>query len=317
MIIGHCEVGPLGPFIYSFHMPLFFFVAGYFLKIRPIAQEIQLSLKRLVVPYAFTAFCICVAAFVTDMTHYTWADGSYTQQTAIKYLLGFKNEYAPKWIVGTIGVPWFILAMFWARLVAVFLVSKIKSVKLLCIIFFVLAVIGMGLYKFAFVPYCFSQGLVASSFIYMGCLVKNFQIFEENKIKRVFPFLLLLWFYSWSQGGVGMVSCWFSTGFVFGLFGALGAFIALFAIAKSLYNKESLFWRTLHFWGRYSLVIYCVHSVEYSASNWKAFALLHHIPLEHFGLFQISARMAIAFGFSLLLLKIRPLREQIFQIKMT
>lgn len=114
-----------------------------------------------------------------------------------------------------------------------------------------------------------------------------------------------------------MADCIFGTGYVFGVFGALGAFFALYSSVKRLYNKESLFWRVLLFWGRYSLIIYCVHAIEKDVINWKAFALLHHIPLNHFGMFQLCSRFTLIFLFTLLILKIKPLREGIFQIKTT
>lgn len=324
MVVGHCEVGPLGPFINSFHMPLFFFVTGYFLKIRPIGIELKLSSKRLLVPYAFTALCICIAALCEDISHYTWADGSHTQGTIIKYLLGFKGEVSPEWLVGAIGVPWFILAMFWARIILVtglLVLTRMKGVDptkkdmLLCLATLVLGIVGLTLQKNVFVPFCIPQGLLATGFIYAGYLIKKHNVLDGPVLKQIFPFVTLVWLYSWSQGGVGMSSCWYPTGQIFGMVGALGAFIALFAIVKKLYDRKVLLWRCIHFWGRYSLVFYCVHAIEHSCSNWKAFALLHHIPLEHFGLFQVSIRLTIAFVFTLFLLKIKPIREQIFQIK--
>lgn len=33
VVLGHCAMRPLVDFVYLFHMGLFFFVSGYFLKI--------------------------------------------------------------------------------------------------------------------------------------------------------------------------------------------------------------------------------------------------------------------------------------------
>ena len=112
-----------------------------------------------------------------------------------------------------------------------------------------------------------------------------------------------------------MASGTFPTGFVFGLLGALGAFFTLYIIVKKFYTKTSLIWRTALFCGRYSLVIYCVHAIEFDSFNWRAIAILHHIPLNHFALFQITIHTTIIFVLTFIILKIKPLREGIFQIK--
>ena len=317
VILGHSEIGVLYPFIHSFHIPLFFFISGFFLKLRPIREEISLSFKRLIVPYIFTAFCICFIAFCKDLSNYTWSDGSHTQLTILKYLLGFKGKTEPDWLVGTISVLWFVLAMFWARVIAVLLIGKIKSIPSLSFIFLFFGILGIYLEPNVFVPYCIPQGLSAAGCIYIGYLVKKFNILTTINKSIAFPFFLILWLYSWDNHGVAMVDCIFRTGYVFGVFGALGGFFALYSAVKKLHDKKSLFWRVLQFWGRYSLVIYCVHAIDKDVINWKAFALLHHIPLHLFGLFQIPSRLALVFLFTLLILKIKPLREGIFQIKTT
>ncbi|WP_458449400.1 acyltransferase family protein [Fibrobacter sp.] len=316
MILGHCEVYPLYPFIYSFHMPLFFFVAGYFLKIRPFRDELRLNVRRLIVPYFFSAICISVIAVCVDLSNYAWADGSFSQGFIIKLLLGYNGVVAPEWLKGDIGACWFILAMFFARCITVSLVSKIKSVKILCFIIFFLGILGIFLERFFFVPYCIPQGLSAVGFIYVGFLVKKYRLLEVDRIKKIIPFFLLLWLYCWIQKGtISMVHCRFPTGYVFSLFGALGAFFTLYVVVKNLYRKESLFWKIIHWGGRYSLVIYCIHCIEVNLSNWRGFAVLHHIPLEHYPFFQILMRMIIAVGFALIVLKIKPLKEHVFQIR--
>jgi len=315
VILGHCLKGQIEDFAHTFHIPLFFFVAGHFLKTRTVREEIHLSIKRLIIPYIFAAFCTCIIALLKDLSNYTWADGSYSQGVILKFLFGFRGECSPHFFHDTINILWFILTMFFARCFAVFFINKIKSVKVLCLLFFFLGILGLLLEKFIFVPYCIPQGLYAASFIFTGHLVKKFRILNSNAIKIFFPSLFILWLYSLTQGGIGMASGTFPTGFVFGLLGALGAFFTLYIIVKKFYTKTSLIWRTALFCGRYSLVIYCVHAIEFDSFNWRAIAILHHIPLNHFALFQITIHTTIIFVLTFIILKIKPLREGIFQIK--
>ncbi len=314
MVIGHCELpGSWGHFISSFHMPLFFFVSGYFLKPRAVLEEVKLSCKRLLVPYCFTAVFICLGALIEDIQHYTYADGSHTKNTIIAYLLGLRSDFVFD-DYGHVGVLWFILALFWSRIIVVSLLRYVKSQNVQLTIVFVLAFVGIFLSREIPVPYCIFQSFGASGFVYVGYLMRKYEFFEQRNLSRCFPFLLMVWFYCLTESYVSMVSVGFALGYIFDMVGAAGAVALLHVVVKNM-NNGSFFWRTLNFWGRYSLVIYCVHSVEFALSNWKAFALLNHIPLAHFTLFQISARMLIAFAFTLLLLKIKPVRQQVFQIE--
>ena len=315
MIVGHCKIGPLKAFIFSFHMPLFFFIAGYFFLIRPLRKEIYLNIKRLIIPYIFIALCVCFCSLCEDVYNYTWADGSHTQEQIIAFLFGFRGHVAPDWLTGCIIAPWFILAMFWARIINNILMQRIKSIFLLCTIFITLAIIGIILNEFLFIPFCIPQGLCAAGFLFIGVLTKKYGLLDSFFCKKILPILIALWFYGWIQNGIEMIDCAFPIGYIFNLLGALGAFCTLYTFVKNSYIKESLFWKGFHFCGRYSLVIYSVHSVEQSITNWTAFAITHHIPMEHFGLVQVPIRIAIAISITLLLLKIRPIREQIFQIK--
>ena len=314
VIVGHCEVGYLHSFIYSFHIPLFFFVSGYFLKNRPVRDEIRLNLKRLIFPYTFTAICICIVAVGKDLSNYTYADGSYTQRIIITCLIGFMGKNAPQHM-DNIGTPWFFLALFWARTSAVLIINKIKSIKFLCAVVLFLSMVGMVLEKFFFFPFCIPQGLYALSFVYVGYIFRTKDLFNSTSIKFIFPFFLILWFFSLAQNGVNFAEGQFPTGYIFGLFGAIGAIITLYITIKHLYYKESILWHIVNFCGHYSLIIYSIHAIEVKSCNWKAFALLHHIPLNHFTLFQISVRMIVVFTFTYIILKIRPIRSGVFQIR--
>lgn len=316
VIVDHCNLSPyFDAFIDSFHMPLFFFVAGYFFKERTLKAELSLSFKRLIVPYIFVAFCVCLIAICTDLFHYAWADGSYSQGKIVSYLMGYNGQVNPNWLSGDNGMLWFILAMFWARFLMCFFVRKIKSAFLLGFLLFLLGIIGIILNKFFTVPFCIPQGMCATGFVFTGYLLKKNNVLETSLSSKLIPFLGVLWLCSIGFRGVAMFKCSFPTGYIFGLCGALGGWISLHVIAKNYFNVESVLWRFFHFCGKYSLVVYCVHAVEYASCNWKFFSLLLHIPLDNFELFQLAGRLIVIFFFTMVLLKIKPVREQIFQIK--
>ena len=315
VIMGHSGVGPLRAFIFSFHMPLFFFITGYFLKVRPLSREIGLNLKRLIVPYIFSAACIFVIAAYRNYVDDTWDNFSYTKDFIVKFLLGFKGNAAPEWINGTIKTFWFIWAMFWARSFVVFLLGKFQSTKVLCVTFLFLGLLGVFLGENFFVPYCVPLGMSATGFIYVGYLVNRYNLLNSTKTLDFFPVFLICWLYNWMQGGMDMALFWYPSGYVFNLLGALGAFFALFKFVKTFYHKESVFWQIVYFCGRYSLVVYCVHAIDENLNDWLFFVSRLQIPFEYRNVVLLLTRLIITFIIALLILKVKFLRKNIFQIK--
>ena len=259
--------------------------------------------------------CIFFIVAIRNYLDNAWDDISYTRNYAIKFLLGFKGGTAPDWINGTIMTFWFVWAIFWARCMVVFFLNKVRSEIVLCVLFFFLGLLGVFLGENVFIPYCIPLGFSAASFVYVGYLVNQYKLLESANIIKFFPFLGVCWLYSWWQGGIDIALFWYPSGYIFGLLGALGAFFALFKFANSFYYKESLFWRIICFWGRYSLVIYCVHAIDENLNNWHFFALGCNIPIEYRDVFVFFVRLLITFIIAVILLKIKLLREGVFQIR--
>lgn len=63
MIIGHCGQIPYMPyrhFIFTFHMPLFFIISGFFYKKKDIAMSLKSDAKHLLLPYLLSCGMIVV-----------------------------------------------------------------------------------------------------------------------------------------------------------------------------------------------------------------------------------------------------------------
>lgn len=314
VIVGHCDIGRLHPFIDSFHMPLFFFITGFFLKNRSVIEDVRISVKRLFVPYVFVVCSICVVELLVNLVN-----GSFlvtdTLRLLPKYLLCVRDDHSPEWLIGDIGILWFLPAMFWGRSLVSLLVNNVKSMKIQCILVVSFVLLGMLLHKYVFVPYCIPQGLFAAGFIYVGFITNYFDVLNKPKAKRLLPVLILLWVYSSSQGGLSMVCCWFSTECISGTLGAYGMFFALYLTAKRFSVIDLHFLNAISFWGRCCIIVYCVHAIEMNFFNWNAIAKYFMIPSGFFALFQIPMRITIVLIISLVLIKIKLLRKKVFQIK--
>ena len=101
MVAGH-TLGPesiLHNYIYAFHMPLFFLIAGYFVKPKNNVENIVSSFDRLIKPFLFICF---IVVLINALHHY------YNTHTI--------NLSYDKIIRG-VGPGWFLLALFWGRII--------------------------------------------------------------------------------------------------------------------------------------------------------------------------------------------------------
>jgi fucose 4-O-acetylase-like acetyltransferase len=118
VIVGHTSGIPdlLSRFIFSFHMPLFFILSGYFTKeCVDLKKATVKDAKSLLVPYVLTCGITIVLAMLRAWVFgqnpinelMTWAHAS---------LYGSGTLIAD-WAEGTriIGAIWFLLALFFAR----------------------------------------------------------------------------------------------------------------------------------------------------------------------------------------------------------
>ena len=62
VILGH-QYLPIGHFIYSFHMPLFFLISGYLYYKKEIKESLVKDFRRLIIPY----FIGCVFVVSQDV----------------------------------------------------------------------------------------------------------------------------------------------------------------------------------------------------------------------------------------------------------
>ena len=119
MFHGACVLPPtLSYIIGSFHVPLFFILAGFFSKTYTdnILNTISRYFKRLCIPYFVSAFVIIaynallafkrheLGLFTGILGSYLWADTF----GIISSSMGFPKDMG-------VGPVWFLLALFWAK----------------------------------------------------------------------------------------------------------------------------------------------------------------------------------------------------------
>lgn len=272
MIWVHCKTAEISHFAYTFHMPLFLFVSGYFYKFRKIKQELSMDFQRLIVPYLFTCLVMVMLAFVffdglaydsmtrTALFSSLWGGATYGQLFDIPERL-------------FIGPLWFLLGLFWTRLLACVLFRFIKNDFVCGAIIFVLAIVAKCFFEvYGHVPLSFVQAFGCLGFFYMGCLSKKYNLLDADKMKVLFPFCCLCWLYCMTFSSLALHKCRYEGFYILDILGAWGVFCILFILVKNIYSEDNWFWKIILFIGRNSIVVLCVHAVDHCMLNrWSSF----------------------------------------------
>lgn len=193
MIIGHLT-GFGRQFIFSFHMPLFFIIAGFLFRPQNLASATKKDFHRLIIPYFITAIALLIfyiAAYLikNDLDISRWF-------------------YAPLWgsgavhnapIMGdfySIGAVWFLWALFWCRFIFQIFSNIIKNLILLGAVCLSISLTSILIDNYIIsLPLSFLPGSAAIIFYYAGYVIQKLGGF--NEIKWYYALcLVLLWIVS-------------------------------------------------------------------------------------------------------------------------
>jgi fucose 4-O-acetylase-like acetyltransferase len=117
MVVGHSFYPEKGSIdwmtknlIYSFHMPLFFFVSGYLTKYKDekFIQFLKRQVKSLLIPYVF----FNVVCFIIGLPISKFAIDN---NRVIDTFIGGGHSFA--------GATWFLLSLFWIKILNHFVVQ--------------------------------------------------------------------------------------------------------------------------------------------------------------------------------------------------
>lgn len=199
IVAGHFGNGPINQFVFTFHVPIFFLISGYFMKPIEDITFIKKKAKQLLFPYSITCgFVILGAALSTIIT----TQGFSQVISTVKYwflaaVYGSGTiEYNGSFHIGIIGALWFLPALFFSLVMVQYLIKHQYSTVFVIICSY----IGYKTTNLFWLPLSIQSGLFASIFVYCGYMLKEKQILE----KPVSPVL--------AEGGrfYGLYACYFA-----------------------------------------------------------------------------------------------------------
>ena len=246
IVIGHNVVPQwFHDWIYSFHVPLFFIVSGYFYRQRSLAETLGKIWKQLLLPMLVTIFVAQVALAILFLRHGIW-QGPTLEQWISDILLMRQ--------IGT-GM-WFLLALGWGKLFLCLLhkmgdtILPIAVIVLFLLSFYLRSEVYM-------VPWSLLRGLSVPFYLYIGMLLNKYSVLEKISTLPFFLFALCIisiaWLFPFNMQA--MI-------YHFGLLSVLMACVislSVLVIVKKLSEWSDLPKRLFHFAGLNSLFILCIH----------------------------------------------------------
>lgn len=200
VILGHLGIYNINRVVFTFHMPIFFLISGYFISIRYSFEEFQRrKIKGILWPYLFTCFLICILSIPVnyflhqDILHnmLKWVCGSFYGAGIPDVPIIFKN-YSP-----FIGALWFLLAFFWGALITRKIIDVSKNDMQSMFIVSILFYIGWKTSESIWLPFDIQAGLTSTLFILIGYLAKKHEIFSCKTSKLLI--LLLIFISIWNM----------------------------------------------------------------------------------------------------------------------
>lgn len=290
MLIGHWPGCPhwLHQFIYSFHMPLFFLVAGYFTHVAENRQEAwaatKKNAKRLLLPFAFTQLMLIGWGAIQ-----VFAKGNVDMlyPPILSLIWGGGNGISFHGYEIYVGPMWFLVALFWTKSIFSWLSSIIHDGWLIisCLLLSALSIFAFR-YCHSFLPWNIGQGLSCLLFVSIGWWVRNHQV-----PKWLFLVCLLCWPIAVCLSGMEVSECKYQY-YPLDILGACGGTICIYWLSKQL-AKVRFLARPLAWCGVYSLVILCFHNFEWFSAI--AYSLVIHSPFSLDGNAMVVFRYALVF----------------------
>ena len=263
MIMAHIGFGSLFDYyIHAFHMPMFFFVSGFFYKSDSPDKFFKQKIKTLIIPYVFYTFIIYIGWKVIC--------GNPDDSLIIIFLYMNSTPFVA-------AALWFLTALFIANVIYWLIQTLFNSDIYISIVAFLIALCGNIIQYFFAKPsiFAFDAGLVGVGIMHLGFLCRNrrTRVIEKimnlnwNEIIIAFVLLSALIFINskvnMREGKYGIIPLFWIN--------SAGMCIILWNTARKLietWNKNNLKNRAIDYLysvimniGRRSLVFLCLNQV--------------------------------------------------------
>lgn len=265
IILGHFHIGEVDRFVYTFDVPLFFIITGYFINEKtPFKDFVKRKVQTLAIPYFITGIAILILGTITGFFN----SGSLVQSATYwlnAVLYGSGSSYETPFTINEIGPIWFLWATFFASILVKLILKADYRIRP----FIVAAAFAAGYFSSKYLfwfPLSIQSGLCASLFVYIGYLFKKYneRIKNLNIAVKIIGFIAAAAVWVWfiiDFRSFWLVRCDFGRG-IPDILRSLCACVAVFAISFFIDKFVKPVSKVLSVVGKNSIFILCVHAIE-------------------------------------------------------
>lgn len=268
IIAGHGSNQSVNSIVFTFHVPLFFLISGYFFHpSTDVASTTRKRCTRLIAPYILCSLaCSLGNGLVCALRGNPQESWNALTDMFIRALYGSGSPTSPVLGIGPIGAIWFLLALFWALLMYEFIADKKWASPV---------VLGLFAVGFAtrgwWLPLSIQPALCAIVFVHIGYLAKQNQNLwrPEGKVSPAIPIAaVVVWLVAYTFDGNGMsLARNFFDNVPVNIIGAVAGTIVVLTVALA-FSKVPILNHALELFGRNSLVVMCFHLFDLNVIPW-------------------------------------------------
>lgn len=308
VIVGHTvpNPSPLRHAIFSFHMPVFFILAGYTFRPKPWRELLSGSVSRLLAPYVVLALAWQVPTFLMSGVSLT----SGTLVAGLQTLVFASGVDVPGLGVAAVGMAWFLAALFTSRLLfnALMLLFDGREVGVVCqgSACVVIAFCGLSVSRFLgfYLPLDLDLSCYIVLLMWVGYTVRHRGLEPSVDKPLLFIGAGVAWFVLAALSGLELSSRRVD-GFVIATIAALAGSYCVCWVSMAIEKMKDIpileaFERGLVFCGQASLAIFAIHAVDWFIP-WQTMPLLISLPASW--LFASIVRCACDIGLAYVIKK--------------
>ena len=287
MIVGHCLIpDALHDAIYLFHIPMFFFIAGFFFKPAPVRSRLRSDARRLLFPYVVCVLLVSIRYGIDSVR--IGSTDVLIRFLVTSVVVGPDIDFS-KWIDLAVGPIWFLFSLFWCRTILNLLLRWRYG-------FVVSMLIGVGcccMGQRVQLPFGLMQGMAGLFFAGAGYLAgQHRDVFQRRRLLPVAIVCALPAVFIPSMDMHPGIYPYYALNLVVSL-AACGLLWNVFYIAESATFRglEFLSWA-----GRFSLLILMVHYFEFMTFYW--YEKFSFLPAFGIVIVRVCVDLAVSFGLS-------------------
>ena len=295
IVAGHLFDGFIYLFVFTFHVPVFFLIGGYFYC--SDRAKLKGRIQRLLKPYLFTVLAVAVLDVVRALIRGLYV-GSMPGFQKIGELIfhwilaglygsGSRRDFF-SFNLPVIGSIWFLLAYVWVLIFMELMQaqtgklddckkSRVEIAEVLA-----LFLVGFWSARITWLPLSLQAGCVSLLFFYLGHLEKQ-DLHRLVRNKVVIAVSCVVWgiavVFSVRHDFMSLVRCAFPD-LPINILGACAAELVLLSVAETLENHDLLprarAW--MEWIGRNTLPFLCFHLIEMKIFPWTLFDRLGWNP---------------------------------------